>query len=296
MQNEALFRKGIILAGGSGTRLYPVTRAISKQLLPIYDKPMIYYPLATLMAAGIRNILLISTPQDIAGYERLFGDGSHVGLTISYATQLRPEGLAQAFIIGRDFVGSDHCALILGDNLFYLPPTTSRLQAALQCNQGATIVGDQVDEPQRYGIVEFGDDGRVVSVEEKPTNPRSSYAIPGLYFYDNQVLEIAANLRPSVRGEFEITDVNREYLRRGQLFVERIDRDATWMDAGTHDSLLAAAQFVQSTEVREERKIGCIEEIAYRQGFIDAAQLQRLAATFNNDYGRYLQHVANNSP
>jgi glucose-1-phosphate thymidylyltransferase len=288
MASRSHFRKGILLAGGAGTRLYPLTRGTSKQLLPVYDKPMVYYPLSVLMLAGIRDVLVISTPEDIGGFERLLGDGHEIGLEIEYAVQPRPEGLAQAFIIGREFVGDDHCALVLGDNLFYGQSFHAMLLSAVARRQGATIFGYPVKDPQRYGVVEFDADGNALSLEEKPAEPRSSYAVPGLYFYDNQVLDIAANLRPSPRGELEITDVNRVYLERGQLHVEQLSRGFAWLDTGTHETLLQAAQFVQTIEARQGLKIACIEEIAFRKGFIDARQLERLACGINNEYGRYL--------
>jgi len=291
MQTENHFRKGIILAGGSGTRLDPLTRATSKQLLPIYDKPMVYYPLSVLMLAGIRQILIISTPHDIGGFERLLGDGSQIGLAIRYAVQPRPEGLAQAFVIGRDFVGSDHCALVLGDNLLYGPRLNETLRPALQRKSGATIFAHEVEDPFRYGVVEFDDRGNAISLEEKPAKPRSSYAVPGLYFYDNRVLDIAAAIKPSPRGELEITDLNRAYLERGQLHVEILDDDITWMDAGTHESLFLAAEFVRAVEKSQRTKIGCIEEIAYRRRFIDSAKLESLALSMRNDYGKYLLHL-----
>jgi len=285
---DTYFHKGIVLAGGSGTRLYPLTRATSKQLLPVYDKPMVYYPLSVLMLAGIRQVLVISTPEDIGGFQRLLGDGGDIGLAIRYAVQPRPEGLAQAFIIGREFVGGDHCALVLGDNLFYGQSFHDMLMAAATRPTGATIFGYPVKDPQRYGVVEFDAAGKVLSLEEKPAQPRSHYAVPGLYFYDNQVVDIAANLKPSPRGELEITDVNRAYLERGQLHVERFSRGFAWLDTGSHESLLQAAQFVQTIEARQGLKIACIEEIAYRKGFIDAEQLERLGRSINNEYGRYL--------
>jgi glucose-1-phosphate thymidylyltransferase len=291
MQSESCFRKGILLAGGSGSRLDPLTRATSKQLLPIYDKPMVYYPLSVLMLAGIRQILIISTPQDISGFERLLGDGSLIGISIEYAVQPRPEGLAQAFLIGREFVGEDSCALALGDNLLYGPDFRTVLLPAVARRAGATIFGYRVKNPQQYGVVEFDGDGRVLSLEEKPTQPRSSYAVPGLYFYDNDVLDIAANLKPSPRGELEITDVNRQYLERGCLHVEHLGNDVAWIDAGTHESLFLAAQLVRALESQHGMKIGCIEEVAFREGFIDAIQLEELAQSMRNDYGRYLLDV-----
>ena len=280
--------KGIILAGGAGTRLHPLTLGTSKQLLPVYDKPMIYYPLSALMLAGIRDILLISTPGDIGGYERVLGDGSRVGLRISYAVQPRPEGLAQAFLIGRDFVGTDRVALVLGDNLFYGQGFQAILAKAADREIGATIFGYQVRDPKRYGVVEFDAQGQAVSIEEKPARPKSRFAVPGLYFYDNQVLEIAASLRPSPRGELEITDVNRVYLERRQLHVERFSRGFAWLDTGTHEALLQASNYVQTLEARQGLKIACIEEVAYHKGFITAQQLENLAKTMNNSYGRYL--------
>lgn len=289
---NSCFQKGIILAGGSGTRLYPLTRATSKQLLPVYDKPMVYYPLSVLMLAGIRQILVISTPADIGAFQRLLGDGNNIGLDIQYAVQPRPEGLAQAFIVGREFVGDDCCALVLGDNLFYGQSFHDMLVKACSRQKGATVFGYPVKDPGRYGVVEFNAEGRVVSLEEKPENPRSHYAVPGLYFYDNQVIDIAANLKPSPRGELEITDVNRAYLDRGQLYVERFSRGFAWLDTGSHETLLQAAQFVQTIEARQGFKIACIEEIAYRKGFIDNAQLQILGRSMNNDYGRYLLEVS----
>ena len=285
------FKKGIILAGGSGSRLHPVTMATSKQLLPVYDKPMIYYPLSTLMLAGIRDILLISTPQDLDGYRRLLGDGAKLGINFSYAEQPHPEGLAQAFIIGRQFVGDDNVALVLGDNIFYGQGFQAMLTSAVSQASGATIFGYPVKDPERYGVVEFDSQGVAVSLEEKPSQPRSRYAVPGLYFYDNRVIEIAANLQPSARGELEITDVNREYLDRGQLRVELFTRGFAWLDTGTHESLLEAGNFVQTVEKRQGLKIACLEEVAFRMGFIDASELQIRANESNGDYGAYLQEI-----
>nr|WP_237564848.1 glucose-1-phosphate thymidylyltransferase RfbA [Blastopirellula marina] len=285
------FQKGIILAGGSGTRLYPLTRAVSKQLLPVYDKPMIFYPLTTLMLAGIRKILVISTPEDIGGFQRLLKDGAEWGLRIEYAVQPKPEGLAQAFVIGRDFIGDDNVAMVLGDNLFYGQGFQQILARAASRKTGATVFGYPVRDPERYGVVEFDNEGRVVSLEEKPQKPKSNYAVPGLYFYDNRIVEIAANLKPSARGEFEITDVNIEYLRREQLHVECFSRGFAWLDTGTHASLMEAGNFVQTVENRQGLKIACVEEVAFNKGFISADQLRELARQLNNDYAGYLLHL-----
>lgn len=293
MKAKSSCPKGIILAGGSGSRLYPITRAVSKQMLPVYDKPMIYYPLSTLMLANIRDILLISTPQDIGGFERLLGDGSQVGISIRYAVQPRPAGLAQAFLIGRDFVGSDRVAMILGDNIFYGQGFQAMLGRAAIRDSGATVFAYAVKDPERYGVVEFDTEGRAISLEEKPPKPRSHFAVTGLYFYDNQVLDIAANLKPSPRGELEITDVNREYLAREQLRVEIFSRGFAWLDTGTPDSLIQAANFVETIESRQGLKIACIEEIAYRKGYITSAQVETLATQYPNGYGQYLRAILN---
>ena len=285
-------RKGIILAGGSGTRLHPITTTVSKQLLPVYDKPMIYYPLCTLMLAGLRDILIISTPRDLPRFQELLGDGSQWGINLSYVVQPTPDGLAQAFILGRDFLGDSSSTLILGDNIYYGTDLAAKLRSAGERHEGATVFAYHVNDPERYGVVEFDRERRVVSVEEKPQQPKSQYAITGLYFYDNNVCEIAANVRPSVRGELEITDINRAYLERGLLNVELMGRGTAWLDTGTHDSLLDAGQFIATIEKRQGLKISCPEEIAYRKGYIDIGQLHALAAPLaKSGYGKYLLKI-----
>ena len=284
--------KGIILAGGSGSRLFPLTLGVSKQMLPVYDKPMIYYPLSVLMMAGIREILIISTPDDLPVFRRILGDGSHLGLSFSYAEQPRPEGLAQAFIIGESFIGQDPVCLMLGDNIFYGPGLSKILRRAVQLTRGGLIFGYLVRDPERYGVVEFDPEGKVTGIEEKPKNPRSQYAVPGLYFYDNDVVNIARELKPSERGELEITDVNMVYLQRDDLRVELLGRGFAWLDTGTHEALQQAASYVQAIQERQGLKVSCIEEIAFRLGYIDSEQLENLASRYlKNDYGQYLMEL-----
>ena len=290
--------KGIILAGGSGTRLFPATQAVSKQLVPVYNKPMIYYPLSALMLAGIREVLIITTPEDQANFVRLLGDGSWLGMRLEYAVQPKPEGLAQAFLIGKRFIGSSKkSALVLGDNIFYGHGFPEQLRKAARQSRGATVFGYQVSDPERYGVVEFDAEGNAVSIEEKPKNPRSEWAVTGLYFYDHDVVAIAESLKPSVRGELEITDLNRRYLERGSLHVERLGRGIAWLDTGTHESLLQASVFIQTIEERQGLKVACLEEIAYTQGWISAGDVEQIAARMaKNEYGRYLQKILRSGP
>lgn len=284
--------KGIILAGGSGTRLYPLTQVISKQLLPVYDKPMVYYPLSTLMLAGIRDILVITTPHDQTLFQQLLGDGRQWGINLQYAAQAVPGGLAEAFIIGRQFIGDQTCCLVLGDNIFYGHGMTELLLSAAQCREGATVFGYWVKDPQRYGVAEFDDTGRVTAIEEKPKQPRSNYAVTGIYFYDNQVVDIAPTLTPSPRGELEITDINNHYLEKGQLKLEKLGRGVAWLDTGTHESLMQASNFIETIEARQGLKVACPEEIAFNGGWIDAAQLEQIATQYSkNGYGDYLRNL-----
>ena len=287
--------KGIVLAGGSGTRLYPITKAVSKQILPLYDKPMVYYPLSVLMLAGIREVLIISTPRDISLFKELFGDGSHLGMEFQYAVQDQPRGLADAFIVGKNFIGNDSVALVLGDNIFYGQSFTSTLKSAaakIQQEQGAVIFGYYVKDPTAYGVVEFDATGKVLGIEEKPAQPKSNYAVPGLYFYDNSVVDIAANVKPSARGEIEITTVNTTYLERGQLSVELLGRGMAWLDTGTYDGLLEASNFIATIQKRQGMYVSCIEEIAFRNGWLDKQQMLDLAAGYKTEYGQYLAYIA----